>query len=240
MDLPLGRTVSAQVASTFANRFTPAGLGAIGISVRYLERSGLSRGDAVGASASGTLAGLLVHVLMLVVAGFVVGHGQVPSVHLPEGWLALVVAVSVLAVAGFAFGTVTGRRRLLAPIRRSLGALRDVLHRPVRAAELFGGSFAITAFYIAALLCALHAFAGGLGWTKVALVYLGGSAVAAASPTPGGLGAVEAALVAGLTALGAPAGPAIAGVLVFRLATFWLPIAPGWFAFRHLRRSGAI
>jgi glycosyltransferase 2 family protein len=40
--------------------------------------------------------------------------------------------------------------------------------------------------------------------------------------------------------LGAPARPAIAGVLVFRLATFWLPIAPGWFAFRHLRRSGAI
>ena len=67
---------------------------------------------------------------MLVVAGFVVGHGQVPSVHLPEGWLALVVAVSVLAVAGFAFGTITGRRRLLAPIRRSLGALREVLHRP--------------------------------------------------------------------------------------------------------------
>jgi uncharacterized membrane protein YbhN (UPF0104 family)/membrane-associated phospholipid phosphatase len=240
MALPLGRTVSAQVASSFANRFTPAGLGAIGISVRYLQRSGLPRAEAVGASASGTLAGLLVHVLMLVVAGFVVGRSQVPDVHLPEGWLALVVAVAVLAIAGFAFGTITGRRRLIAPIRRSLRELRQVLHRPVRAAELFGGSFAITAFYIGALLCALHAFAGGIGWTKVALAYLGGSAVGAASPTPGGLGAVEAALVAGLTALGAPAGPAIAGVLVFRLATFWLPIAPGWFAFRRLRRSGAI
>jgi len=239
-ELPLGRTVSAQVASTFANRFTPAGLGAIGISVRYLERSGLSRAEAVGASASGTLAGLLVHVLMLVVAGFVVGRSQLPSVHLPEGWIALVVAVSALAVAGFALGTITGRRRLLAPIRRSVRALREVLRRPVRAAELFGGSFAITAFYIGALLCALHAFAGGIGWTKVALAYLGGSAVGAASPTPGGLGAVEAALVAGLTALGAHAGPAIAGVLVFRLATFWLPIAPGWFAFRRMRRSGAI
>jgi glycosyltransferase 2 family protein len=240
MALPLGRTVSAQVASTFANRFTPAGLGAIGISVRYLERSGLSRSEAVGASASGTLAGLLVHVLMLVVAGFVVGRSQVPNVHLPEGWIALVAAVSVLALAGFAFGTITGRRRLLAPIRRSLGALREVLRRPVRAAELFGGSFAITAFYIAALLCTMHAFAGAIGWTKVSLAYLGGSAVGAASPTPGGLGAVEAALVAGLTALGAHAGPAIAGVLVFRLATFWLPIAPGWFALRRLRRSGAL
>ena len=136
--------------------------------------------------------------------------------------------------------TIIGRSRLLAPIRRSLGALREVLRRPVRAAELFGGSFAITAFYIAALLCALHAFAGTIGWTRVSLAYLGGSAVGAASPTPGGLGAVEAALVAGLTALGAHAGPAVAGVLVFRLATFWLPIAPGWFALRRLRRSGAL
>ena len=114
-----------------------------------------------------------------------------------------------------------------------------MLRRPVRAAELFGGSFAITALYIAALLCALHAFAGAIGWTKVWLAYLGGSAAGVASPTPGGLGAVEATLVAGLTTLGAHAGPAIAGVLVFRLATFWLAIAPCWFALRRLRRSGA-
>ena len=33
-------------------------------------------------------------------------------------------------------------------------------------------------------------------------VFLGASAVAAAAPTPGGLGAIEAALVAGLTGVG--------------------------------------
>jgi glycosyltransferase 2 family protein len=238
--LPLGRTVAVQVAGSFANRFTPAGLGNIGVSTRYLERSGLARPEAVGASTATSLAGLLVHVVMLLAAGLIVGQGQVEHVRLPSGWLALVIVAAALALIGFTLGTVTGRTRLLAPTERSLRALAEVMHRPRRAVELFGGSFAITAFYIATLLCTLHAFGGHLGWTKVALAYLGGSAVAAAAPTPGGLGAVEAALIAGLTALGATAAPSIAGVLAFRLATFWLPIAPGWIAFRLLRKRGVI
>ena len=238
--LPLGRTVAVQVATSFANRLAPSGLGGIGVSVRYLQRSGLPRAEAVGASAAGTLAGLVVHVAMLIAVTLAVGQSRIQGVHLPEGWLALVVAVAALAVAGLALGTVTGRRRVLAPTGRSLRALAQVMHRPIRAIQLFGGQFAITAFYIAALICALDAFGGGLGWPKVALAYLGGSAVAAAAPTPGGLGAVEAALVAALTALGADAAPSIAGVLTFRLATFWLPIAPGWVAFRLLRQREII
>ena len=131
----------------------------------------------------------------------------IETVHLPNWWIVLVVVVAVLAFAGLALGTVAGRRRLLEPTGRALRSLARVMQHPRRAAELFGGSFAITGFYIAALVCALHAFGAGLGWAQIALVYLGASVVAAPAPTPGGLGAIEAALVAGLTTLGAPAAP---------------------------------
>ena len=47
---------------------------------------------------------------------------------------------------------------------------------------------------------------------------------------------MEAALVAGLTAAGQEPSLALASVLTFRLATFWLPIVPGWLAFRRLER----
>jgi uncharacterized membrane protein YbhN (UPF0104 family) len=40
--------------------------------------------------------------------------------------------------------------------------------------------------------------------------------------------------------VGAAAGPAVAGVLAFRLLTFWLPILPGWLAYRALRATGTI
>ena len=60
------------------------------------------------------------------------------------------------------------------------------------------------------------------------------------SPTPGNLGALEAALVVGLTGIGVPAGPSVAGVLTFRLITYWLPTAPGFLAFRVLQRRGVV
>jgi hypothetical protein len=71
-------------------------------------------------------------------------------------------------------------------------------------------------------------------------VYLVGGTVAAATPTPGGVGAVEAALIAGLTATGVPTEQAVPAVLVYRIATFWLPVLPGWLAFTLLTRRDVI
>jgi undecaprenyl-diphosphatase len=71
----------------------------------------------------------------------------------------------------------------------------------------------------------------------VGAVYLAGAAIAAAAPTPGGLGALEAALIAGLVAAGMDHTVAVPAVFLYRLATFWLPILPGWAAFAWLRRS---
>ncbi|HBW18669.1 MAG: lysylphosphatidylglycerol synthase domain-containing protein [Streptosporangiaceae bacterium] len=69
---------------------------------------------------------------------------------------------------------------------------------------------------------------------------MGAAVIAAASPTPGGLGAIEAALVAGLTGVGLAAGPAVSAVLVYRLATYWLPVVPGWACWRFLQKHDYI
>ena len=105
---------------------------------------------------------------------------------------------------------------------------------------LFGGSAGVTLAYIAALAAAVAAFNGGVTFAQVGAVYLGASLVAAAAPTPGGLGAIEAALVAGLTGVGMDPGPAVAAVLSYRLATYWLPILPGWISFHLLERRNFI
>jgi uncharacterized membrane protein YbhN (UPF0104 family) len=57
------------------------------------------------------------------------------------------------------------------------------------------------------------------------------------APTPGGLGALEAAVIAGLVAAGMDHTIAVPAVFLYRLATLWLPILPGWVAFSWLRRS---
>ena len=71
-------------------------------------------------------------------------------------------------------------------------------------------------------------------------MYLGASLIAAAAPTPGGLGALEAALVAGFTGVGMEPGLAVAVVLSYRLVTYWLPILPGWISFHVLERRNLI
>ena len=86
----------------------------------------------------------------------------------------------------------------------------------------------------------MTAFDGGVSFAPVGAVYLGSSIIAAAAPTPGGLGALEAALVAGLTGVDVDSGIAVAAVLSYRLLTYWLPILPGWLSFRSLERRNLI
>ena len=90
--------------------------------------------------------------------------------------------------------------------------------------------------YILCLAACIQALGGSAPLASIALVYLTGSALGSAVPTPGGLGAVEAALSAGLTAAGLPGATAVSAVLLFRTLTFWLPVPVGWGAFNYLER----
>jgi uncharacterized protein (TIRG00374 family) len=87
----------------------------------------------------------------------------------------------------------------------------------------------------ASLWVFLRAF--GTSVDPIALIVAYGVAqVAAAIPiTPGGLGVVEAALPAALTGFGVPGPVAIAGVLSWRFAQFWMPIPLGGLSYVTLR-----
>ena len=118
-------------------------------------------------------------------------------------------------------------------MRRTLAA---TLRMPRRAIALFGGSAGVTAAHTMALCCALHSVGATTSVLDTALIYLGAAAVGTISPTPGGLGAVEAALVTGLNKVATPASTAAAAVVLFRLISYWLPVLPGLVAFGRLRR----
>jgi undecaprenyl-diphosphatase len=118
--------------------------------------------------------------------------------------------------------------------------MRELAGHPGKLALLFGGSALVTLCYAFGLVCCVEAFGGGLPVPAIIATYLVGAAIAQAAPTPGGIGAVEAALIAGLTAAGLDKETAVPAVFLFRLATFWLPILPGWVAFAWLQRSDRI
>src|SRR5262249_34926994 len=64
--IAFGRMFIAQLASSFGNKITPAGLGGMGVNVRFLQRSGVPKGDAVGAVALNGSVGFVVHIVALV------------------------------------------------------------------------------------------------------------------------------------------------------------------------------
>jgi uncharacterized membrane protein YbhN (UPF0104 family) len=72
------------------------------------------------------------------------------------------------------------------------------------------------------------------------VVYFAGAIVGSAVPTPGGLGGIEAAMSFGLISIGVDSGTAVSSVLLYRLATYWLPIPFGWFSLNRLQKVGAI
>jgi undecaprenyl-diphosphatase len=101
---------------------------------------------------------------------------------------------------------------------------------------MLGGSVLVTFGYLLSFEASAEAFDVSARFATLGAVYLFGSAVATIAPTPGGLGATEAAMVGGLVAVGVPNSQAVPAVFLFRLVTFWLPILPGWISYNWLRR----
>jgi uncharacterized membrane protein YbhN (UPF0104 family) len=94
-------------------------------------------------------------------------------------------------------------------------------------ALLFAGPVAVNVAFTIAFWAFAHAAGVRLGLPLAALVFLAGTAVANALPAPGGLGAAELALTAALVTVGTAPVPGLAAVLVFRVASFWLPSVAG-------------
>jgi undecaprenyl-diphosphatase len=233
-------TLLAQVAASFASNLAPAGVGGMALNVRYLRKSGVDAPVAASSVGLNAVAGFAVHLGLMVV--FFVWAGRSGfSISLPS-WPVVAVAVAIVVLGAAAAFAIRFTRKLLTTklvpaLGRALGGLAAVIRSPAKVALLFGGSATITLSYVLAMYFSTVAFGGDLNVAQVGAAYLAGSAIAAVAPTPGGLGALEAAVIAGHVGAGMPSREAVPAVFLFRLATYWLPILPGWFSFNYLRRA---
>jgi glycosyltransferase 2 family protein len=238
--LPLWPTVLAQGASSFVNRVSPGNVGGMALNARYLQKCGVEPTAGVAAVGVNTVVGAAVHLGMLVAFFAWAGRGLSNAIKLPSGSKLLLILAVIVAVVGMVLATRPGRRlaadKLIPGLRSAASSLREVARRPGKMIMLTGGSALVTLAYIGALAASAEAFGGGPGFIVIGAVYLAASVLAAVAPTPGGLGALEAALIAGLAGAGMSSGLAVSTVLLFRLATYWLPVAPGWVSLRWLQR----
>jgi glycosyltransferase 2 family protein len=242
--LPPWPTLVAQVGASFVNWVTPAKVGGLALGARYMERQGVHAAVAVTGAGINAVAGAVMHVALLGIFAVAVGARGLDGVHPPSARTLLWVGLGILAVSALVAAVPAGRRlvyrHVVPSVTRAVGGVRELGSHPDKLALLFGGSALVTLCYAFCLVYCVEAFGGGLPVLAVIATYLVAAAIAQVAPTPGGIGAVEAALIAGLAAAGLSKETAVPAVFLFRLATFWLPILPGWLAFTWLQRTDRI
>src|SRR5215472_4844874 len=232
-------TVLAQLAGSFVTLVTPAAVGGAALNIRYLQRRRIPAAVAAASVGLSQVVAFALHLLLLVVFAAITGS-QDHSLQ-PPTWVYFVIAaliVIVLVVVAIPAGRRLLRARISPVLDQVLPRLLAVVQQPRKLAEGIGGALLLDAAYILCLDVCIRALGGSAPLASTAVVYLTGSALGSLVPTPGGLGAVEAALSAGLTAAGLPGATAVSAVLLFRAVTFWLPIPLGWGALNYLERRG--
>lgn len=238
--LPIVPTIAAQLASNALRLIAPAAVGTAAVTTRYLVCAGVDLPTAVATVAAAQAAQVIVTVTILAAAG---AHSSVLAQQVDGAsyWIAGgVVAVLILGVAIAAVRSERARRPLARARTGVVAVLRHARRRPCVVVAAIGCAAGLTAAHIVAFGACLAAAGGHASIATLVVIYLGAATAGALVPTPGGTGAVEAAMIAGLVAAGVPTAAATVATLLSRLVSTWLPLLPGCVAAGWLRRRGLL
>ncbi|HEY1842750.1 MAG TPA: lysylphosphatidylglycerol synthase transmembrane domain-containing protein [Mycobacterium sp.] len=234
----------AQVANTFAATTTPAGVGGLALSTRILQKSGLSTTRATTAVALQQSMQVIMHVLLLIFFSTAAGAGTDLSHFVPGSTMLYLIAGAALGIVGVFLLVPNLRRWLSTAVTPKLKEIStdiiEVAREPKRMGLIILGCTGTTLGAALALWTSVEAFGGHTTFVTVTVVTMVGGTLASAAPTPGGVGAVEAALIGGLAAFGVPAAVSVPSVLLYRVLTCWLPVFVGWPVMRWLTRNDMI
>jgi uncharacterized membrane protein YbhN (UPF0104 family) len=234
--------IAAQVSLGFVRLVAPATVGITAINVRLLTKAGVGGPLAAASIAASQVGAVSITLPLIAVLGVVSGSGA--AAGLRPSSTALLVAAAVVVAGGLLIlvPPIRSRARTLWRefAQRGLPRLLDVLSRPRKLAEAIGGILLQTLSLVACFYACVRALGAEPNFAALAVVQMVGNTVGMAVPTPGGLGAVEAALTAGLSTIGVATAVAVPAVLLFRLVSFWVPILPGWIFWTQLQRRNIL
>jgi uncharacterized membrane protein YbhN (UPF0104 family) len=187
---------------------------------------------------------VIVHLVLLILFSTAAGAGTDLSHFVPKATMLYLVAGVALGVLG-AFLFVPRLRRWLATavrpkLKEVTADLVELAREPRRLGLIVLGCAGTTLGAALALWASVEAFGGHTTFVTVTVVTMVGGTLASAAPTPGGVGAVEAALIGGLAAFGVPAAVGVPSVLLYRVLTCWLPVFIGWPVMRWLTKNEMI
>ncbi|WP_278393040.1 lysylphosphatidylglycerol synthase transmembrane domain-containing protein [Sphingobium yanoikuyae] len=244
---PLSRLIRIAVIKLFADQAIPsAGMGGNVLLVDRLHALGVPRGAAVAAllvSMIGFYAAFAILALLMLLLLWQNGAAS----PLIAGTVTLFLAVA-FAIPALALWLRRRGRRPLPPALAKIGVVRTFMQsvgeappeslrdRPL-ILKVAGFNALVFLADAATLWASVRAVGQALPFATAFIALVMASIVVTLGPVPLGLGSFEATSTAMLHHLGVPLAAALAGTMLTRLFTLWLPLLPGLILLRS-QRSG--
>jgi uncharacterized membrane protein YbhN (UPF0104 family) len=235
--------VVLQSAMKFVNLTVPSSAGRIGMNLRFLQRMGVSRPEALAAGAvddvSETMVQAGLFLLTLPFVGVDIDTSQFRGAG-PDSRLLVGIAVALVVSVVVVLAVPKLRDKVVPQVLTALSGLWTVARIRRKRLELFGGNIVSELLYALSLGATSLAFGVHLNVAQLVFVNTCASVLSSLIPVPGGIGAAEAALSGSLIAMGVDDSTAFAIAITQRLCTFYLPPIWGYFSLRWLSRKGYV
>ena len=241
--LPFGPVYAMQLATGYMNVALPSNLARMAVSIRFFQRQGLSAPTAVASGAIDSFASTAVQAVLLALLLAFSGSSLEVSLPLPSGGARtlLVILIAVVLVSALVLALVPRLRRGIAGHLRRWGPEIRAALSGLRSSDKLGllllGSLATEVLFAAALGLFAHGFGYDISLAELLVINIGVSLLGSLVPVPGNIGVAEFGLTVGLVAAGMTEETAFAAVLLYRIATFYLPPLWGFVALGWLQRN---
>lgn len=239
--LKLREASIVQLAASFMSKILPGGVGGTALNVRYLNRAGMDTADTSAVIATQGVIGAGMFVVPLAIFLLLQGEGISQVLHLTFRIKYLVMAIILIAIVAASLVFVRKLREFASKkLVEFIESIRNITTPSRELGLACAASFAVTVCYITCLYAAFQVLGIAFGITAAIFVYASAVIARTAVPTPGGLGPLEAAMIAAMIGLGADKPEAFAAVVLYRLATFWIPIPFSILAYRYISNKRII
>jgi putative heme transporter len=259
--LDLRASYQITMAGLAATRiFSAAGAGGIALTYWALRKAGMPRRRSACRMVSFLVLTYGVYTFALVIFGILLRTHVLPG-DAPFGGTVVPAAVSACAIAVFllialipedverriqSFAGGYRRARYLSRVAKGPATFASgvrtaiaYVRRPRRGALAVGGALGFWAANICVLWASFEAFGGNVPFAVLVQGFFVGMAANLIPSPAGGVGSVDAGMIAAFVLFGIDESTVFPAVLTYRVIAFWLPIPPGIVAFFQLRTTVA-
>jgi len=130
--------------------------------------------------------------------------GRPPSSSSSTHWLILSIGVLVIAAIGAVTIVPSFRHKVVDKVKPQVDEardnLRDLAKQPGKLIRLFAGTAISQVLFALTLGCSLHAYGTSLSFAMLIVINTVAGFLGGVAPVPGGIGVIEAGLIAGFVA----------------------------------------